>query len=75
MDESEILRNDAELVRKLICCVWDGAEPDDLDLSLYSALELYAKLRVRAARAGEFLYLSDGSKIPTAAITGELHAE
>lgn len=75
MDESIVLRNDAELVRKLICCVWDGAEPDDLDLSLHSALELYAKMRLRAARAGEFLYMNDGSRIPTAAITGELHAE
>ena len=75
MDESEILRNYAELVRKLICCVWDGAEPDDLDLSLYSALELYAKMRISATSAGEFLYLSDGSRIPVSSIPGELHAE
>ena len=45
MDESAILKNDAELVRKLICCVWDGAAPDDLDLSLYSCLGFYSRMQ------------------------------
>ena len=39
----------SEILRKLICCAFDGAAPDDLDLSLYSCLGLYAELRLEEA--------------------------
>ena len=33
----------SEILRKLICCAFDDATPDELDLSLYSCLGFYTK--------------------------------
>lgn len=61
MDERTIVLGDAETILKLACCVFGGADPCDLGLTLASVMELHARIRVRAARVGfAILYGSDG---------------
>lgn len=65
MHESVVLLNDAETVLKLACCVFEGASPEDLDLTLRSVMELHARLRANAARVScSVLYGSDGRQYP-----------
>lgn len=40
----------SEIVRKLICCAFDCLTPEELDLPLYSCLDLYAELRIEEGR-------------------------